>query len=199
MVPLWLASKKPSNLALSSAAPTFNSTPTPVAVPSRVARAPSNGGIEGFTLLPDGRLLALTEEFENPDGSFKGWLLDGSRFVELSYLPAEGFRVTDCAALTNGDVLVLERRYVPFGILSARLTWSTAKQSTWRQAPRRRIAEARAPAGRGQLRRSRRSRNAQRNDDLSGLRRQLQPVSAYFPVAVPASQPRIIDSATATN
>ncbi len=29
---------------------------------------------------------------------------------------------TDCAALNNGDVLVLERRYVPFGILSARLT-----------------------------------------------------------------------------
>jgi len=34
---------------------------------------------------------------------------------ELSYLPSEGFRVTDCAALSNGDVIVLERRYVPFG------------------------------------------------------------------------------------
>ncbi|HEX6770099.1 MAG TPA: esterase-like activity of phytase family protein, partial [Candidatus Binatia bacterium] len=101
---------------------TFASTPTAIAVPAELSRAPSNGGIEGLTALPDGRLLALTEEFANPDGSFKGWLLDGKQFAELSYLPAKGFRVTDCAALKNGDVLVLERRYVPFGVLSARVT-----------------------------------------------------------------------------
>ncbi|MGH7886809.1 MAG: esterase-like activity of phytase family protein [Candidatus Binatia bacterium] len=101
---------------------TFESTPTPIAVPAELSRAPSNGGIEGLATLPDGRLLALTEEFANPDGSFKGWLLNGGHFAELSYLPAKGFRVTDCAALKNGDVLVLERRYVPFGILSARVT-----------------------------------------------------------------------------
>jgi hypothetical protein len=101
---------------------TFESTPVAVPIPSAMARAPSNGGIEGLTILPDGRLLALTEELKNPDGSFKGWLIDDSQFAELSYAPAEGFGVTDCAALNNGDVLVLERRYVPIGILSARLT-----------------------------------------------------------------------------
>jgi hypothetical protein len=106
---------------------TLTSTPTPVAVPSELARAPRNGGLEGLSSLPDGRLLALTEEFANSDGSFKGWLLDGSRFAELSYLPAKGYRVTDSAALKNGDVLVLERRYVPFGILSARVTMIDAK------------------------------------------------------------------------
>jgi hypothetical protein len=105
---------------------TFESTPVAVPIPSAMARAPSNGGIEGLTILPDGRLLALTEELKNPDGSFKGWLIDDSQFAELSYAPAEGFRVTDCAALNNGDVLVLERRYVPFGILSARLTFVKA-------------------------------------------------------------------------
>jgi len=101
---------------------TFESTPSPVPVPADLTRAPSNGGLEGLIALPDGRLLALTEKFANPDGSFKGWLLDGTRFAELSYLPAKGFHVTDCAALKNGDVLVLERRYVPFGGLSGRLT-----------------------------------------------------------------------------
>jgi hypothetical protein len=101
---------------------TFESAPVAVQIPSAATRGPSNGGIEGLTVLPDGRLLALTEEFDNPDGSFKGWLIDNSRFAELSYAPAEGFRVTDCAALNNGDVIVLERRYVPFGILSVRLT-----------------------------------------------------------------------------
>ena len=100
---------------------TFYSLPVPVPVPAAVARAPSNGGLEGIAVFSDGRLLALTEEFQNPDGSFKGWLIDGERFFELSYLPSEGFRVTDCAALSNGDVIVLERRYVPLGILSARL------------------------------------------------------------------------------
>ena len=100
---------------------TFSSTPTPVAVPVELSRAPSNGGIEGLTALPDGRLLALTEEFANPDGSFKGWLIAGQHFAELSYTPANGFRVTDCAALKNGDILVLERRFTPFAFLSARL------------------------------------------------------------------------------
>lgn len=101
---------------------TFTSIPTAVAVPGAVKQAPANGGIEGLTMLPDGRLLILTEEFANSDGSFKGWLLGGTPSGELSYAPADGFRVTDCAALGNGDVLVLERRYVPFGILSARVT-----------------------------------------------------------------------------
>jgi hypothetical protein len=101
---------------------TFHSLPIPVPVPAEVAKAPSNGGVEGVAILPDGRLLALTEEFQNPDGSLKGWLIEGEQFFEVSYLPAEGFRVTDCAALSNGDVIVLERRYVPLVSLSARLT-----------------------------------------------------------------------------
>ena len=101
---------------------TFQSAPSPVQIPSAVSRAPSNGGIEGLTMLPDGRLLALTEEFKNPDGSFKGWLINNDQFSEISYVASQGFRVTDCAALDNGDVLVLERRYVPFGILSVRVT-----------------------------------------------------------------------------
>jgi hypothetical protein len=63
----------------------------------------------------------MTEEFANGDGSFKSWLLGGDQFTELSYTPAKGFRVTDCASLNNGDVLVLERRYRPLGILSVRI------------------------------------------------------------------------------
>jgi hypothetical protein len=99
----------------------FYSSPLPVSIPAEILKAPSNGGLEGIAVFPDGRLLALTEEFQNRDGTFKGWLIEGERFLALSYLPSEGFRVTDCAALSNGDVIVLERRYVPLGILSARL------------------------------------------------------------------------------
>jgi hypothetical protein len=101
---------------------TLQSIPTDVQISSEIARAPANGGMEGIASLPDGRLLILTEEFANPDGSFKGWLMDGRKAVELSYIPSHGFHVTDCTPLDNGDVLVLERRYVPLGILSARIT-----------------------------------------------------------------------------
>jgi len=105
----------------------YYSLPIPVPIPPLAARAPSNGGLEGIAVFADGRLLALTEEFQNPDGSFKGWLIDGQQFFELSYLPSPDFRVTDCAALSNGDVIVLERRYVPFGIYPRVSNWSAQK------------------------------------------------------------------------
>ena len=107
---------------------TMKSVPDIVKTPPEVVRAPGNGGMEGIASLADGRLLILTEEFANPDGSFKGWLMNAGRTVELSYIPSPGFHVTDCASLDNGDVLVLERRYVPFGILSARITLIEGKQ-----------------------------------------------------------------------
>jgi hypothetical protein len=107
---------------------TFHSLPIAVALPAEVERAPSNGGLEGLAILPDGRLLALTEEFQNSDGSFKGWLIEGERFPEVSYLPSDDFRVTDCAALSNGDVIVLERRYIPLVSLSARLSLVRGEQ-----------------------------------------------------------------------
>jgi hypothetical protein len=62
---------------------TFYSLPSLVPIPMEASKAPSNGGLEGIMIFSDGRLLALTEEFQNPDGSFKGWLIEGDRFFEL--------------------------------------------------------------------------------------------------------------------
>jgi hypothetical protein len=89
--------------------------------PAAIAYAPRNGGIEALTEFSDGRLLALSENFKNSDGSVKGWLKNNGHWEELSYLPADGFHVTDCAALANGDLIVLERRFALLAILSARL------------------------------------------------------------------------------
>ena len=100
---------------------TFHSRPIVVPAPPELANAPANGGIEGLAAFHDGRVLAMTEAFRNPDGSFKAWLLENDRLAELSYVPSAGYRVTDSAALSNSDVIVLERRYRRFGILSARL------------------------------------------------------------------------------
>lgn len=81
-----------------------------VPTPAELAKAPANGGLEAVTVLPDGRLLAITEEYENPDGSLKAWLIEKDRFIALPYFPSNGFRPTDMTALANGDVLVVERR-----------------------------------------------------------------------------------------
>lgn len=94
----------------------FRAPAQPMPVPAELAGAPNNGGIEGIAVLPDGRILMITEEYENPDGSVKGWFLEQGRFDSVSYVPSQGFRLTDIAALANGDILVLERRY---GLLSS--------------------------------------------------------------------------------
>ena len=100
---------------------TFQSIPAPEQAPPAIAHAPRNGGIEALTEFADGRLLVLSENFKNSDGSVKGWLKNTGHWEELSYLPADGFHVTDCAALANGDLIVLERRFALLAILSARL------------------------------------------------------------------------------
>ena len=101
-----------------AAAPaTFLSVPAPVAVPAGLARAPANGGVETVAALPDGRLIILTEELRQSDGTLAAWILKGDRFEALSYVPSEGFVPSDGAALKNGDLLVLERR------LNALATW----------------------------------------------------------------------------
>jgi len=82
-----------------------------VQVPPELANAPFNGGLEAMTLLPDGTLMALTEYFENPDGSVKGWLMKNGSVAPISYEARDGFSPTDMATLPNGDVLVLERKF----------------------------------------------------------------------------------------
>jgi hypothetical protein len=100
---------------------TFDSPAQPITPPSDLAKAPRNGGLECVAVLPSGEILTLAEELQNKDGTFKGWLIDDQQTVDLSYLPSDGFRVSDCAALPNGDVIVLERQLSIFLAFSARL------------------------------------------------------------------------------
>jgi hypothetical protein len=96
--------------------------------PAELAKAPSNGGLEAVAVLPDGRLLVITEEYENPDGSLKGWLIEKDQFASIAYLPSEGFRPTDLAAMADGDVLVLERHYSLTNGWAARIKWLSREQ-----------------------------------------------------------------------
>lgn len=88
----------------------FRAAARVIPTPPELENAPRNGGVEGVTVLPEGRILIVTERMYNTDGTVKGWLIDNGRFDALSYENSDGFEVTDLAALASGDVLALERR-----------------------------------------------------------------------------------------
>ena len=73
----------------------FSSLPQYLPTPKELANAPSNGGLESVAALPDSRLLAITEQYKNPDGSLKGWLIEKDRFTPLNYVPSAGYRPSD--------------------------------------------------------------------------------------------------------
>jgi hypothetical protein len=96
----------------------LDSSPHVVPTPRELARAPANSGLEGITLLHDGRLLALTEEFKDANGNFHGWLIPTGtkgKIEPLALKPRKPFALTDVRQLENGDILTLERRYSPMG------------------------------------------------------------------------------------
>ncbi len=99
----------------------LNAHPAPVATPRDLTNAPHNGGLEGITVLPDGTVLGVTERHANDEGGLKGWLMKNGAAQGISYVPREGFSPTDLAALPDGDVLLLERKFNMIAML-ARVT-----------------------------------------------------------------------------
>jgi hypothetical protein len=100
--------------------------PNLFAIPPGIAAAPANGGLEAMAPLPDGRILVMSEKFRGNkgQGDYIGWLLaaNGDSLGRV-YLPKVGnFRPTDLAALPNGDVLLLQRRFTLTGGVGARLS-----------------------------------------------------------------------------
>jgi hypothetical protein len=91
----------------------FAARPVPIPMPEGLRGAPANGGLEGIVSLPGGKLLAFTERHLDENANLVGWLAEGSDFHRLT-LRREGlYAVTDLAALPGGDVLALERLYLP--------------------------------------------------------------------------------------
>ncbi|BCJ89581.1 hypothetical protein IZ6_03160 [Terrihabitans soli] len=101
---------------------------TGVTVPREAKSFPSNGGIEGLALVPGGAekdtLLIVTEEAYDAKGDHLGFLLPGrtkKKIRPLTLKRRDNYAVTDLAFLPGGDLIVLERRYVPPFSLSTRL------------------------------------------------------------------------------
>jgi hypothetical protein len=86
-----------------------------VALPPDARRMKSNSGLEAVTILRGGpnrgAILALAEELLDANDNHTGWLLGKGAPQRLALKDLGGFALTGVAALEDGSVLILERRF----------------------------------------------------------------------------------------
>jgi hypothetical protein len=86
-----------------------------VALPPESKRMTSNSGLEAVTVLRGGPMrgatLAFAENLPDADGNHTGWLLGKGAAQRLTLKEIGGFALTGAAALEDGSMLVLERRF----------------------------------------------------------------------------------------
>jgi len=130
---IWRYDPDPAGSTPTLSRPAIN-IPAPEALRGRAA----NGGLEALTILPDGRLLAISEDVDGPDDTKLAWLgpsdlwKPGRRasrhdWSVFHYRPTgEDFRPVDAAVVPKGGpwsgrVLVLERFYSPLAGVAIRV------------------------------------------------------------------------------
>lgn len=100
--------------------PTLTATPVSFEGPADIGRQPSNGGIEAMTALPDGRVIAISEEYSLQPDTVVGWIGTpgpgtdkGGRYqwTSFSYATIPDFHPTAIAPMPDGSYAVLERAF----------------------------------------------------------------------------------------
>lgn len=86
--------------------------PTVWPTPEELHGAPVNGGVESLTVLRDGRVLLLTETLIH-DSTIRGWVGADGHWAALGYRFDGRPRPAGATLHPSGDVLVLERAYIP--------------------------------------------------------------------------------------
>jgi len=92
-----------------------------VALPHAMNRAKDNRGLEAVTMLRGGpykgSIVAIDERLLDRSGNHTGWIWIDGKPQAFHLVRNDGFDVTDVAALPEGSLLVLERRFrVPEGV-----------------------------------------------------------------------------------
>ena len=95
---------------------TLTGTPAPVEGPADIGRQPANGGIEAMAVLPDGRVIAISEEYSQRPDTVTGWIGEpaaGGRYVwrSFDYATIPDFRPTAIALLPDGSFATIERAF----------------------------------------------------------------------------------------
>lgn len=96
--------------------PTLTDTPAPVEGPAEIGRQPANGGIEALTVLADGRVIAISEDYGRPPNTAMGWIGEptaggGYLWRSFDYATIPDFRPTAIALLPDGSFATLERAF----------------------------------------------------------------------------------------
>jgi hypothetical protein len=86
-----------------------------VPLPAGTKRMSRNSGLEALALIRAGRLkgtlVAFAENLTDKNGNLQGWLIGGPGPGGIALKRLEGFDITDAAALPDGGIVVLERRF----------------------------------------------------------------------------------------
>jgi len=84
-------------------------------LPPEARRMRSNEGFEAVSVLKGGRykgaIIALSERFKDDRGHHTGWIWVNGVQHKLHLTDIGGFNITDAAALDDGGLIVLERRF----------------------------------------------------------------------------------------
>jgi hypothetical protein len=75
----------------------------------------ANSGIEAMAMIRSGKLkgtlVAFAEHLADKNGNLRGWLIGGPAPGEIVLKRLAGFDITDAAALPDGGIVLLERRF----------------------------------------------------------------------------------------
>ncbi len=82
--------------------------------PPALERFEGNNGLEALTELPDGRLLAMTED-NGGAPTIPGFLWQDGQWSEIALVRRPPYLPTGATVLPSGDVLILERRFSLLG------------------------------------------------------------------------------------
>jgi hypothetical protein len=90
----------------------------PIKVPDDFRSFTYNESLECLAMPPKGsplagQLIAVTEHSLDAQGNYRSYLLDGNRVARFSVKRSDEFDVSDCTILPPGDLLLLERRFLP--------------------------------------------------------------------------------------
>lgn len=101
---------------------------TSSAAPPDMKHWPLNLGSEAMLRLKDGRFIIFREEKARRDGTTEALLFEGdpavsgTKAVSIRYRPPQEYRITDAAALPDGRLLFLNRRFGIPEAFTAKLT-----------------------------------------------------------------------------
>jgi len=96
--------------------PTLDGTPVPIDLPEDFSRQPANGGVEALTALPDGRIVAISEEHALTPNLLAGWIgrpdaKGRYSWQTFQYAKIPDFNPTALTPMPDGGFVMLERAF----------------------------------------------------------------------------------------